>query len=165
MNIIYQKKLEANPVKYGPDGTIWSKNEPMTEEEVNSFQSYCIDKFELTDPNYKFPLAYREFLLLSGKKCYVYDMGANTQIELQEYVHSILEMDETEVSEPFCVIDVSGDYFPMIKLLDTNEDPQLYLCMVSGVLGQPIEILDMGYTITEFTDKRIQMVLEGKSIF
>jgi len=119
MDIVFLKKLQDNPIKYG-----FTKNSPII-----SISAQEITQLEqLYNAGNPFPKALKELLYLAGKRCYVLDYGLNeTQQELQEFVRTNLDEDEKVINRPFFAIDVynAGDQF-LFVYLDAEDDPAVY---------------------------------------
>jgi hypothetical protein len=165
MEIKYLKKLEANPNEISAyDGTIIYTIKGMTEEEIQGFETYLINKFTL-DSNYKFPQAYREYLYLAGNGNYFFEIGGENHERLQRIADHILEFENVTLPHPFCAVDVAGDDIIGFYLTDTNEDPVLRQILFPDISQTGnLEIVEYG-TLKSNIDWKIGRMLEGESYF
>lgn len=164
MEIKYLKKLEANPNDISAyDGSITFTIKGMTETEIQAFETYLKDRFTITDPNFKLPQAYREYLFLAGKGSYLFETGGGGLEMLQRIADHQLDSENEVLPHPFCAVDCGGDVLRFFYLTDTNEDPVIWQILYPDFSDSGnLEFVNFG-PFSRSVEWKIGRMLEGKS--
>lgn len=146
MSYIYMSKLDKNK-KIGHD-TI----EGVSESEIKAVENRL---------NIKFPLAYKEFLLLAGE--YTGNLriaeGSTSLEELSdiEYMHKQLDKYGPHINRPFWVIGEKDnfDQFYFFYLDENTDDPKVYGVTHAAKDSDPNVIVSLNMTFSTFINQVI----------
>lgn len=152
MEIKFMKTIETNHTLTGD----WSKNRPMTEEEVLSLE-------EKYNNNKKFPLAFREFLLLAGKGSGIGIVDEDWEM-LQEDLQEFYDVYKFKMDRPIFPFDRAdgGAVFTFFYLDEDKEDPDCYLLMQGGYEDKDSPIIKSanGYTFSGLINEAVRRIKE-----